>query len=211
MALIKFTRNHEDLCTEHGYQFKFFCDKCGSGTLSRFVTSTSGIAGSAIKAVGGIFGGIFGRAATSADEARRLAQGKGKDDAFAAAVEEVKGIFKQCSRCGKWVCPDVCWNAKKGLCEACAPDLSEELAAAQAQESVRQVQKKLQSENLIQDVDVTREAAVRCPKCDAQVKGSKFCPDCGEKMQPSDACPKCAAKIEPGKKFCGECGHKLGA
>ncbi len=179
--------------------------------MSRFVTSASGIAGSAFKAVGSIFGGILGRASHSADEARRLAQGKGHDDAFAAAVEEVKGIFKQCSRCGKWVCPEACWNAKKGLCEECAPDLSEEIASAQAQEAVRQVNTKLQSENLIKDVDVVSEATVRCPKCDAQVKKGKFCPDCGEKLQASTECPQCKATIEAGKKFCPECGHKLNA
>jgi hypothetical protein len=32
------------------------------------------------------------------------------------------------------VCEPICWNKKAGLCEACAPNLEEEKAAAQAQQ-----------------------------------------------------------------------------
>jgi len=34
MALIKFTRNHNDLSTDQGFQFESFCDRCGSGYQS---------------------------------------------------------------------------------------------------------------------------------------------------------------------------------
>ncbi|MFY9562138.1 MAG: zinc ribbon domain-containing protein [Terriglobales bacterium] len=30
MALIQFTRNHTDHSTDKGYQFEFFCDRCGT-------------------------------------------------------------------------------------------------------------------------------------------------------------------------------------
>jgi hypothetical protein len=29
MALIQFTKNHSDHSTDKGYQFEFFCDRCG--------------------------------------------------------------------------------------------------------------------------------------------------------------------------------------
>jgi len=47
--------------------------------------------------------------------------------ALDAAVREISPLFKQCNRCGNWVCEPVCWNKKAGLCEACAPDLDEEI------------------------------------------------------------------------------------
>ena len=31
MALIRFTRNHTDHSTDKGFQFEFFCDRCGNG------------------------------------------------------------------------------------------------------------------------------------------------------------------------------------
>jgi hypothetical protein len=46
---------------------------------------------------------------------------KARSSASERAVEEAKGHFRQCLRCGKWVCPDVCWNSEAGLCEECAP------------------------------------------------------------------------------------------
>ena len=30
MALIQFTRNHTNHSTDKGYQFEFFCDRCGN-------------------------------------------------------------------------------------------------------------------------------------------------------------------------------------
>ena len=28
------------------------------------------------------------------------------------AIAEIKPKFRQCTRCGGWFCPEVCWNAK---------------------------------------------------------------------------------------------------
>jgi double zinc ribbon protein len=208
MPLIKFTRNHEDLSTDRGYQFKFLCDKCGNGHLTTFVPSMVGLAGTALRAMGSFFGGILGRASYSAQDLQRLAQGKGHDEAFEKAIAEAKGFFKQCSRCGNWVCPETCWNAKRGLCEACAPDLEEQIASAQAEAQVQQVREKLSREDLLKGVDVTSEATVRCPSCDAKVMAGKFCPECGAALHPASTCAKCGARFQPGAKFCPECGAK---
>jgi hypothetical protein len=210
MPLIKFTRNHEDLSTDRGYQFKFFCDKCGNGYETKFESSMVGLAGTALQTLGNFFGGVLGRASHSAQDLQRLAQGKGHDAAFEKAIAEAKGFFKQCSRGGKWVCPDACWNAKRGLCEECAPDLQEEIAAAQAAAQVEQVRQKLAATDLLQGVDVTSEASARCPACDAELKGkAKFCPSCGAKIRQEAKCGSCGAAAAPGAKFCPECGAKM--
>ena len=43
--MIQFVQNYEDLSTDHGYQFKFHCDKCGNGFMTEFQTSAIGDGG----------------------------------------------------------------------------------------------------------------------------------------------------------------------
>ncbi len=133
MALIQFTANFDDLSTDRGFQFRFRCDKCGNGYQSRFQPFTAGIVSDMLRTAGNIFGGVLGGAGQGAYEVQRAIGGKAHDDAFAIAVEEAKPHFHQCARCGKWVCPDVCWNAAAGLCEGCAPNYEEEFASGHAQ------------------------------------------------------------------------------
>jgi len=210
MGLIRFTENYEDLSTDRGYQFKFFCDKCGNGYLSEFQTSVVGTAGGLLRAAGSLFGGVLGSAGDSAFEVQRAVGGKAHDDALRKAVEEGKGHFKQCSRCGKWVCPENCWNAKRGLCEECAPDIEEEMAAAQAQATKDQIWQKAAETNYIEELDMKKEAVAFCPQCGAKAQaGGKFCPECGAKLHAKSACPKCTAEVEAGAKFCPECGNRL--
>jgi hypothetical protein len=209
MALIEFVRNHEDLSTDHGYQFKFYCDKCGGGWVSEFQTSVTGMAGGLLRAAGGLFGGVLGRAASSEYEIRRAVGGPAHDSALKKAVEEAKGRFKKCSRCGKWVCPDTCWNDEKGLCEECAPDLREEAAAAQAQAARDQIVEKAHAVDQTGGLDVSRNVSVRCAQCNAQIQGGKFCPECGAPVSTKSQCRKCGSEAKAGAKFCPECGEKM--
>jgi hypothetical protein len=57
MASQAFTRNHSDHSNDTGFQFEFFCDKCGSGHRSAFKANKLGVAANLIKAAGSIFGG----------------------------------------------------------------------------------------------------------------------------------------------------------
>src|SRR5438046_287640 len=198
MAMIRFTANHEDLSTDRGYQFKFLCDKCGNGYMSRFQAAITGTAGGLLRAAGDIFGGILSNDGNSAYEVQRAVGGKAHDNAFENAVEEAKVYFKQCTRCGKWVCPDVCWNAGAGLCESCAPDFKEEMAAGRAQamaDAARaQLQEKAQKTDYVSDVDMKAsgpKATVSCPTCGAKTTGGKFCPDCGAPTAVKTTCAGC--------------------
>ena len=120
MVAIRFTGNYEDLSTDRGFQFKFYCEKCSNGYMSTFKTSTIGMLGSAARAASSLFGGFLGNVADSTYEVQRAVGGPAHDSALKDAVDEIAPIFKQCTRCGKWVCPDVCWNAQRSLCENCA-------------------------------------------------------------------------------------------
>jgi hypothetical protein len=112
MALIQFTRNHTDHSTEKGFQFEFFCDRCGNGFTSEFKSSATGMAASALHAGSSFFGGILGQAGSSAYDIERAVLGPAHDKAFREAVEEAKPNFKQCA---KWVCQTTYWNAKSSL------------------------------------------------------------------------------------------------
>ncbi len=207
MSAIQFTRNYDDLSTDKGFQFKFYCDKCHNGFVSEYETNVIGVAGSLLNAAGNIFGGVLGRAGSSAYEINRAIGGKAHDDALRKAVEEMKPKFRHCSRCGKWVCPDACWNEERQLCEECAPDLREEAAAIQAQVAREQLWDKARKVDLTKDVDLQRDAVGLCPKCGAHAGTAKFCPDCGAELSPKSKCGKCGTEMERKARFCPECGE----
>jgi len=210
MGLIAFTKNHSDHSNENGYQFEFFCDKCGNGYMSSFQASTLGVAAGLARAAGSLLGGVFGRAANASATVKDTFRGQGRDKAFEAAVAEAKPHFRQCSRCGKWVCPEHCWNAKRGLCEDCAPDLEEEAAAAQAQVAKEQVWEKARAADQTDGIDLAAPRVAACPHCGKKAGGGKFCEECGKPLAARVACPQCGKPCSGGSKFCPECGAKLG-
>jgi membrane protease subunit (stomatin/prohibitin family) len=209
MALIQFTRNHTDHSTDKGFQFEFFCDRCGNGFMSEFKTSATGFASSALRAAGGLFGGVLGQASSSTYEIERAILGPAHDKAYRAAIEEAKPNFRQCPKCSHWVCQATCWNPKRSLCYECAPDIETELASAQVQATVEQMREKVRGQDLTKNLDLTSEAAALCPSCGARTQGAKFCPECGKPLRPKNECSSCGAKFEAGTKFCPECGKKV--
>jgi membrane protease subunit (stomatin/prohibitin family) len=208
MALIQFTRNHTDHSTDKGSQFEFFCDRCKNGFMTEFKPSMVGMAGSALRMAGGLFGGLLGQAGSNSYEIERMVRGPAHDKAFHEAVEETKPNFRQCPKCTHWVCKSSCWNDKRSLCFDCAPDMETELASAQAHGAVEQMKEKVRTQDLTRDMDLTSEAAALCPACGARTQGGKFCPDCGKPLRPKTECGRCGTKYEAGTKFCPECGDK---
>lgn len=206
---IEFTGNYQDLSTDRGYQFKFFCQKCGNGYMSTYQASTLGMAKAAIDVANSVFGGIFGRAAAGAYEVQRAVGGSAHDSALKEAVEEIRPKFKQCTRCGGWVCEPVCWNHEAGLCESCAPDFAQERAAAQAEAAREQVHAKAREVDWVGKRDVATVRAVACHSCGAEVGDAKFCPECGTPQVVKKTCPGCGAEATAKAKFCPECGGKL--
>lgn len=206
MASIPFTGNYQDLSTDKGYQFKFFCEKCQNGYMSTFRPSVMGLAASAAQAAGNLLGGIFGHAASGAYEIQRAVAGPAHDAALRQAVEEIAPLFKQCTRCGQWVCEPVCFNKKAQLCEGCAPDLDEELASAQAAAAKEQAFDKARSVDWLRQRDVAAVTGALCPQCGAKTQGGKFCPECGAALLAKRKCPHCGAEAEAKGRFCSECG-----
>jgi membrane protease subunit (stomatin/prohibitin family) len=206
MANVPFTSNYTDLSTQRGFQFKFFCGKCGNGYMSTFRANRLGTAAAAANAAASLLGGIFGRAAQTAESLQSMTAGPQHDAALDAAVREISPLFKQCTRCGRWVCEPVCWNKKVGLCETCAPDLDEEIAVAQATAAKDQVFEKARAVDYVGQRDLAQVAAVLCPSCGVKTQGGKFCPECGAVLSPKRKCASCGAEADGTPKFCPECG-----
>lgn len=238
MALIQFVQNYQDLSTDRGFQFKFHCDKCGNGYMTRFQTSTFGVAEAALGIASNLFGGIFNQAHNAEYEIQRAVGGKAHDAALAEAVTEGKTYFHQCGRCGHWVCPEVCWNGDAGMCEACAPKFDQEMAAAHAQAKVAaariQLNAKAEKTDYVANVNMGANAVLRAPAQAAVAQpvnapqaapvtggggctgcgtvlgeGVKFCPQCGVPRK-APGCPGCGAAVQAGTKFCGQCGTRFG-
>lgn len=209
MAFVEFTGNYEDLSTDKGYQFKFYCQKCRNGYMSTFRVSKLGLATSAAQIAGSVFGGLFGRASAGAYEVQRAVGGKAHDEALKEAVEEIKPKFKQCKKCGQWICEPICFNKRAQLCDTCAPDLEEEMAAAQAVAVAEQVKEKVRTVDWLRDRDVAQVSGAACPKCGAGTQGGKFCPECGFALAQKKKCGKCGTMVDGSPKFCPECGDKL--
>jgi hypothetical protein len=211
MPVIEFTDNFEDLSTDHGFQFKFRCERCGDGFMSSFQTNTIGMAGSLLRGAGSMLGGIFGQAAAGAYEVQRAVGGPQHDAALRAAVDEVKPLFRKCRRCGNWLCEHTCWNRTAEMCKLCAPIAEEEESSIRAEHVRTQAANDLFLEESRRMSEKGKQAAAKCADCGASTLGKKFCPGCGKRLSGAAAfCGECGAKLSPGASFCGDCGAKQG-
>jgi hypothetical protein len=209
-----FTRNHSDHSNDSGFQFEFHCDHCGNGYRSTFKPNALGIAAELLKAAGSIFGGHLSSAGWGAGHVKDAFRGPAWDAAFREAVDELRPKFHQCTRCGKWVCPEVCWNSARGLCEECAPDMQEQVAAVQAQVAVEQLWDKARQTDQTAGMEVGKAQAATCAHCKATLQANaRFCASCGKAAGAAAKafCVQCGGELAGGARFCGGCGTAVQA
>lgn len=208
---IEFTGNYQDLSTDTGFQFKFFCERCQNGYMSSYRANKLGVAGGLLRGASNFAGGMFGRGADSAYDIQQAIGGKQHDGALRDAVKEIKPLFKQCRNCGNWLCEQICWNSGANMCKDCAPVAEEVETRVRAQFVETQVNNDTFLEENIRMSEKGKEVNKNCESCGAETLGKKFCPGCGAPTAIAAAafCPDCGKKTTPGAKFCGECGAKL--
>ncbi|GEM_PF-1353265 len=118
---VPFASNYINRSNSLGFQWEFYCFRCGNGYMSTFqpLSNVAAEAGGVVARRGAahipIFGGLIGEMASDA------MSDKAKDAALDNAIREVYPLFAQCPRCGRWRCRAHCWNADAGLCIDCAP------------------------------------------------------------------------------------------
>jgi hypothetical protein len=210
--MVFFTDNYQDRSTREGYQFEFFCRRCGNGYSSTFKHSVTGFGGRLLRMGGDLVGGNVGDTARQlgwdAEWTRDGLRGSTRDKALARAVDEMKPHFEQCHRCGQWVCGQICWNGERGMCVTCAPKLGQEIAGMQAAAQVKQLNQKIQQQDWTGDINYRDVGTAMCPSCHAESGGGKFCQACGATLAAAGAgkqCATCGSALD-GAKFCGECG-----
>lgn len=220
--LHSFTRNHNDLSTEAGFQFEFYCDNCGNGFKSTFQPSStygtrrrSETLGRGAGLLGGFLGGIAGDLGLAAERGldelgSRLGERspqwrKEQERAFDAAQAEVQPHFRKCPACSKWVCSD-CWNEDEGLCISCAPRESAYVAQARNQAMRNNIDAAAETATVWHGSLETRTTI--CPECGKPTGAGRFCNNCGAPLG-RNKCPNCGADVALGLKFCGECGQPL--
>jgi hypothetical protein len=210
--MVFFTDNYRDCSTREGYQFEFFCRRCGNGYSSSFQHSVTGFGGRLLRMGGDVVGGGLGDKARDlgwdAEWMRDGVRGRTRDKSLAKAVEEMKPHFHQCHRCGQWVCGEICWNDERGLCTTCAPRLAQEIAGMQAAAQVQQLNQKIQQADWTADVNVTDIGTGMCPSCNSESGGGKYCQHCGSALAaatPDRHCTNCGSVLGESL-FCGGCG-----
>jgi hypothetical protein len=205
MAEISFSNNYNDISEKTGFQFEFFCEACGDAWRTEYKRYLTGTASSFLGSVSSLVGGLLGGAEHVADRMSDAGYRTAHDQAFAEAVEQAKGHFKRCRRCGNYFC-NQCFNPNLKLCTACAPSVEEEANVAARQTEIEMASERAQ-EAVKKGKKVT-DGLVVCPGCGARVKSSKFCSECGQPIQSKLRCTSCQAEIESGTKFCSECGQR---
>lgn len=207
---IEFTRNYSDLSTHRGFQWEFFCERCGNGYRSKFQTSATGVVSEAMETAGGFLGGIFGSIANVSERVHSAAWEQAHDHAFEEAVDEVIEHFVQCPHCNGWICRKRCWNESRGMCFNCAPDVAVEAAQAQSQTIADQARQQVSERQY--NVDQYTKGDDRragCPNCGASLKpNAKFCSECGTAIKTQKFCAECGTQLESNAKFCPDCGAK---
>jgi hypothetical protein len=221
MSMISFTSNYTDKSTTSGYQFEFPCDCCRNGYVSAFQQNKLGMASGIMRSAGGLLGSALGsKLGSGAGDVNEMLRGKQRDEALRIAVDEAKKVFKQCNRCGSWVCPNVCWNVRVNQCVRCAPDVAKEVASAQAvgqrhfamQSALDQnvIAKSMGGFDMSQAGGGQAAASPNCSSCGAPSKGGKFCDSCGKPLATKSTCSSCGVDLAPNARFCGGCGAKAG-
>ena len=214
-----FGDNVRDLSNSQGFQFEFFCERCGNSYRSDYHADVKQRGIGMLRSAGGMLSGRLRSISYAADRfgLNAGASGKAKERALEEAMEEFMPRFSQCRGCGNWVCHDVCWDAAAGRCASCAstttadpwatpqpdaPPPSE--AAAQWQAAVSHATAQAGTGQPAPGAHGT----VQCAACGATVEGGKFCAECGAKLPTASFCTNCGSELSDGAKFCGECGTK---
>jgi hypothetical protein len=213
-TMIGFTDNYQDRSTREGYQFEFFCERCGNGHASTFKHSVTGFGGRLLRMGGDLVGGEWGRRASELGWdsmwMRDGVRGSAWDKALQSAVEEMRPHFSQCHRCGQWVCDQICWNGDRGVCTGCAPKLDQEIAGMQARAQQDQLRDKIQQVDWTNGVAHTHQVTARCPSCRNDTGGGKYCQHCGTPLaaaaEADGFCAQCGTRLAPTALFCTGCG-----
>jgi len=206
-------KNYEDMSDQNGFQFKFKCDICGDGFMTKYrqapYAKAKGLLGAA-SGLGSSFGigsgwGANQAAGYMADSKWREAHEKALDDGMA----EARAHFTKCPGCTKYV-DATCWNEQALMCVECSPRQAITVQKARAQAFGVKASEAMLAQDYSSEIKGGEQVKVICSQCGKPTSSGKFCESCGAPLERS-ACPSCGAKISATARFCNNCGAKLSA
>lgn len=220
--LKSFTQNHEDLSTDAGFQFTFYCDVCHDGFQSSFIRSETYKKGKGLRGLmqgAGILGELIGGRASeigySMERGSEMLSGrfegmspewqKEHEQAFERAQNEAMQHFHRCHSCHSWVC-DACYNEDEQLCTECAPRQEVYVAKARAEAMRRNIDETAEAATVWKDKIESK--TVVCPSCGKPAGTGKFCSNCGASLALTK-CPACGRENAQGVRFCNYCGASM--
>jgi Double zinc ribbon len=212
-----FSGNYSDLSRQGGqdagFEFEFRCGRCSQTWRSGFTPYTLGKASGWLRRATTMASGVTANlgidVANAAEGLSEAGWSHARDAAFASAIQAAASHFHRCAKCTHQVCAQ-CWNAERGLCLNCAPDVASEVESARAHGLADAAASAAREAGASQaaGVNVTAPRQLVCPQCSTETHGGKFCRECGHKLGIPGACPSCSAPIPAGAKFCPECGTR---
>lgn len=203
MSEISFGDNYSDISESTGFQFEFYCEQCRDAWRTEFKRYAAGTASSFLGSAGSLLGGFLGSAGHVADRLSDAGYKAAHDRAFQEALTQAKAHFHRCRRCSNYNC-NKCYNPNLHLCTSCAPSIEEEANVAAREAEIEAARTRAQS--AVASGGRKTDENVVCGSCSARVKASRFCSECGESLNAKPECRDCRAEIQPGAKFCPECG-----
>jgi hypothetical protein len=212
---MQFSNNYQDLChssgVDAGFQFEFYCQRCSDRWRTAFKPYRSGQASGWLQKGSSFFGGLLGNAGTVLNGLAEAGWHTARDAAFTEAVAAGKAHFNRCGRCHHYVCAS-CIDSASGLCFDCAPNVKVAIATARALGEMEGASDVAHEEGLRRGTQHNVQQALQlvCPQCRAETHGAKFCPACGHKMAQLVQCSACPTMLQPGTRFCTECGQQQG-
>ncbi|MDA4111794.1 MAG: zinc ribbon domain-containing protein, partial [Thaumarchaeota archaeon] len=194
MVLRDFVKNFDDMSDQNGFSFKFKCDICGDGFLTKYrpapYAKAKGLLGAASglgSSLGGAFGGVGGSswgahsaASSMADAKWREAHEKALDEGMA----EARAHFTKCPSCTKYV-DATCWNEQGLMCVECSPRQAITVQKARAQAFGQKAQEAMLAQDYSAEIKGAEEVKITCSQCGKPTSSGKFCEVCGAPLERS--------------------------
>jgi hypothetical protein len=219
MALRDFVKNFDDMSDQNGFSFKFRCDICGDGFLTKYreapyakAKGFLGAASSIGSGLGGRLGGLGGSAWGASSAAGYMHDAKWREaheKALDEGIAEARGHFKKCPGCTKYV-DATCWNEEALMCVECSPRQAVTVQRARAAAFGQKASEAMQAQDYSAEIKGAEKVRITCPTCGKPTSSGKFCEACGASLE-IKTCPNCGAPLSTTARFCNNCGTKLTA
>jgi hypothetical protein len=175
-----FSQNNRDLSVSYGndagFEFEFYCRRCGDTWRSGFENYT------------------LGRASGWLRRASSMASNVTSNIGF-----DVANTVGDLADAGWHKARDAALKRAVGQAEV-------EQARAQGQVQAAREAGFTAGAESVQSVDVVTQHQLVCPQCRTETHGAKFCPECGHRIDQPAHCGSCGQPVPPAAKFCPECG-----